>query len=86
MNDDDFLAIERFFKQLDRNFGRTGSKRRINKTKSRGFGNENINILKNKFTTDLMRDASTGEITGSNKKKNKFDKSRHFNPLYLIDE
>lgn len=63
-----------------------GSKRRINKTRSKGFRNENINVRRGRCTTDLIKDKATGEIIGSNKKKNKFDTADRFNPLYFVDE
>jgi hypothetical protein len=87
MNDDDFKDINDFFQYISNVFStRSGNKRRINRTKSKGFRNENLNIRKGRCTTDLIKDKFTGETVGTNKKKNKFDTADRFNPLYFIDE
>jgi hypothetical protein len=87
MNDDDFKDINDFFQYISNVFStRNGNKRRINRTKSKGFRNENLNTRRGRCTTDLIKDKSTSEVVGFNKKKNKFDTADRFNPLYFIDE
>ena len=89
MNDDDFLDIKDFFQYMSNiysNSTRKRSKRRINRTESKGFRNENINVKRGRCTTDLIRDRETGETTGSNKKRNRIDTSDNFNAGYFIDE
>jgi hypothetical protein len=86
MNNDDFSAIDDFFKYLSNLNSSAGSKRRINRTRSKGFRNENINIRKGRTTTDLISCRETGEKTGSNKKRNRFDSADRFNSNYFIDD
>lgn len=86
MNDDDFKAIDDFFRYIESINASVGSKRKINRTRSKGFRNENINIMKGKVTTDLISCRTSGEKTGSNKKRNRFDSADRFNPLYFIDD
>ncbi len=87
MSDDEFAGIEDFFRYISNMFStKKESKRRINKPKSKGFRNENINIIRGRFTTDLIKSKQTGTKTGFNKKKNKFDTADRFNSLYRIDD
>jgi uncharacterized protein YegL len=88
MNDDDFKAIDDFFKYISNMMSSQGegTKRRINRGRSKGFRNENLNVRKGKTTTDLIINKATGEKIGSNKKRNRFDSASYFNPLHFIDD
>ena len=89
MNDDDFKDINDFFQYISNVFStssRTSRKIRVNRSRSKGFRNANLNMKRGKCTTDAIRDKSTYEVAGFNKKKNKFDTADRFNPLYFIDE
>jgi hypothetical protein len=78
-----------FFEHISNMFStstRTNGKRRINRARSKGFRNANINVRKGKCTTDAIRDRSTNEVVGFNKKRSEFDTAGNFNSLYYIDD
>lgn len=88
MSDNFLEEIEDFFEYLSNKSNRfkAKTKRRINKSRSKGFQNENINICKHRYTTDLIKERYSNQKTGTNKIRNKFDKSQNFNSCYFIDD